>query len=127
MSTSQPISPLYNLLCFFCDAFNCNYAIHVANILRFLPQGCFLFHQFSSTPGSTSDQSTGNWNPTCVSSAQLLTVGIFIKQWVITLGQGHIVSLRTTCNLSGETRPGDLHLALKHIATDQTSINMAYL
>jgi len=68
-------------------------------------------------------RSPGMLNPVSVSSAQLLTVGIFIHLSEIIWGKDHISSLGSTCGLLslGQSGLGGLQLALQCTATDQTT------
>jgi len=68
-------------------------------------------------------KSPGMLNPVSVSSAQLLTFGIFIHLSEIIWGKHHISSLGSTYGLLslGQSGLGGLQLALQCRATDQTS------
>ena len=60
------------------------------------PPSPLLLPLFTVTPSPR----LGTSNTTYISSAQLQAVGIFIHQSEITVGQGHMVSLGSTCRLS---------------------------
>ena len=126
MSISQPITLLYNLPCLICAALNSK--PHGHYFMSQLTHGGLLLSPPSSPcHGSPPTPSLGTLNPDCVSSTQLLAVGIFANH---NLGaRSHSIPCIFVQTLSSLGQPGlgGLHLALHSSSNLNTHLSLAQM